>query len=284
MTIIPDVSHWHIINNFTSAREYPFLIAKGTQGTNYVDTTLKAFIKGCEANNIPYWLYSFVTKGGEVNQAKYLVETCKNLVGDNFVGYILDVEKKNNADSVKNAVTWLSQNCEKCMLYTGYADYSLYSSVITSLPSNCKHWEARYGQNIGTYNSKYPCHDSAALHQYTSNAALRGVAGRCDASRVVCSDLSWFTSKTSKTTSNPYTAPTSVVKYGATGTSVKWVQWYLWKFGLLVNSKGVLSEALIDGKFGSQTESQVKEAQKKLGLVSDGIVGSKTIAAFKKVC
>lgn len=284
MVIVPDVSHWHIINDFSKAKNYPFLISKATQGTTYTDPTLKSFILGCEANNIPYWLYVFATKGGEVNQAKYLIDTCKKLVGSNFVGYILDVEKKNNADSVKNAINYLAKNCDKCMLYTGYADYTLYSGVINSLPSNCKHWEARYGQNIGTYNDKYPCHNNVALHQYTSKAVLDGVTGRCDASRVIYSDLSWFTTSKTKVISNPYTEPTANVKKNMSGESVKWVQWYLYKFGLLKNSKGVLSDTLIDGKFGSLTESQVKEAQKKLGLSSDGIVGKNTRTAFKKVC
>lgn len=220
------MSHWHVVNSFEKAKSnYPCLISKATQGTTYKDPTLVSFIKGCEAQNIPYWLYTFMAKGGEVNQAKYLVDTCKSLVGDNFVGYILDVEKKNNADSVKNALTYLSKNCDKCILYTGYADYKLYASVISSLPSNCKWREARYGNNIGSYNAKYSCHYGAFLHQYTSNASLVGISGRCDASRLVSeANISWMIDSketATKTVSCPYSAPTSVVKYGSMGDAVK---------------------------------------------------------------
>ena len=82
--------------------------------------------------------------------------------------------------------------------------------------------------------------------------------------------------------SNPYREPICDVKKGDKGVIVKWVQWYLWKFGLLVNSKGVLSDANIDGIFGDQTDAQVREAQHRLGLVVDGVVGKNTKAAFKK--
>ena len=77
---------------------------------------------------------------------------------------------------------------------------------------------------------------------------------------------------------NPFTEPTEVVKLKSRGESVKWVQWFLWRFGLIDNKTS------IDGIFGINTYSAVVVAQKKLGLAADGIVGKRTRDTFKKVC
>lgn len=76
---------------------------------------------------------------------------------------------------------------------------------------------------------------------------------------------------------NPFSEPEETIKLKSRGDGVKWVQWYLWRFGL-INKTG------IDGIFGINTYSAVVQAQKKLGLAADGIVGKITRETFKKVC
>lgn len=76
--------------------------------------------------------------------------------------------------------------------------------------------------------------------------------------------------------SNPFIEPITVVKKGSRGESVKWVQWYLWRFGLI-------NQAGIDGIFGTNTDIAVREAQKRLELNQDGKVGSVTRQAWKKL-
>ncbi len=78
------------------------------------------------------------------------------------------------------------------------------------------------------------------------------------------------------TIANPFSEPTGIVKLGCRGENVKWVQWYLWRFGL-INKSG------IDGIFGVNTNAAVKEAQKRLGLLPDGKVGPDTINTWKKL-
>lgn len=70
------------------------------------------------------------------------------------------------------------------------------------------------------------------------------------------------------------TIPNSLVKYGAKGESIKWIQ------NLLNIKDGANLE--VDGIFGNKTLIAVKSFQKKNSLVIDGIVGPKTIAALKK--
>ena len=75
---------------------------------------------------------------------------------------------------------------------------------------------------------------------------------------------------------NPYLEPTTNIRRGTRGEGAKWVQWCLWRFGLL-------NKAGIDGVIGSYSESAIKIAQAKLGIGVDGIVGSITRNTFKSV-
>lgn len=194
--MIVDVSHWKTVTNWSLAKKgCEFLISKATQGTTYIDTYLDTFVENCEAKNIPYWLYTFLNKGNEIEQTKFFVEQVNKRVGKNFVGYILDVESKNTATGVQEALNYLTSLGKKCMIYTGYADISLYKKVVDNLPSNCKWWEARYGKNNGQYNQAYPPHKGCDLHQYTSVGSLPYVTSSCDLNRLTGkTPLSWFIS------------------------------------------------------------------------------------------
>ncbi|MCM1224074.1 MAG: peptidoglycan-binding protein [Lachnospiraceae bacterium] len=75
---------------------------------------------------------------------------------------------------------------------------------------------------------------------------------------------------------NPFKEPTELIRNGSRGEGARWVQWHLWRFGLLDKSG-------IDGIIGVKSEAAVKEAQRRLGIKSDGIVGPDTKSAFKNV-
>ena len=73
--------------------------------------------------------------------------------------------------------------------------------------------------------------------------------------------------------SSPYTEPTALIKYGSTGSGVKWVQ-------DLLKQNGYTLE--IDGDFGNITKNAVIHFQKYNNLSIDGIVGIQTKNALKK--
>ena len=196
--MIPDVNHYHPIYDWGIAKkQYPFLISKATQGTKNVDPTLNYFVKMCEKLGIPYWLYTFLNKGGELQQAVHMVDTCKPIVGVYFQGYILDVESGNSVSDVSEALNYIKTQSGKTMIYTGYKDYKLYSTLIASRNSNCAWWESRYGINNGKYSPLYPCHKGADLYQYSSRGQAPGVSGACDVNMLTGTlPESWFTGKT----------------------------------------------------------------------------------------
>lgn len=73
-------------------------------------------------------------------------------------------------------------------------------------------------------------------------------------------------------TDNPYPLTAALLKRGAKGDNVKWLQYELNKSG---------AKLAVDGDFGPATEAAVKEYQKNKGLVVDGIVGAKTIQSLR---
>jgi len=224
MSKIPDISHYHPVSDWAKVKaNCSFLISKATQGISYIDPTLDSFIKGCEANKIPYYLYVYLNKGDELLQAKYMVSVCKSKVGSYFRGYALDVEAGNSATNVKNALDYICNQSPKALLYTMYSQYDKYKAVITSRPSNCAWWEARYGANNGSYSATYPCHTGVDLHQYTSKGTCSGVSGSSvDLNRVSgAKPLSWFTDGV-KTATASTTTKTTVSYYSKySGKSVR---------------------------------------------------------------
>lgn len=305
--LYPDVSHYHPITDWAKAKaNCPFLISKATQGTSYVDPTLVEFISGCENNKIPYWLFAYLNKGNELAQAKFLVSTCKDKVGDYFVGYVLDVETDNTAANVKSAMDYISGLGVKAMFYHMYADYASYKSVIASLTENCAWWEARYGNNTGSYSASYPCHSGVDLHQYTSNGTCSGVSGKCDLNRLTgTKDEAWFKtplSTSASATSDTYTktqfikdvqsaigvtvdgiagsktlaaTPTISAKKNPKHAAVKPVQKYLYALGYT-------SIGTADGIAGSKFTTAVKAYQADHSCVSDGEITAKAMT-WKKL-
>ena len=195
MSKYPDISHHHPVSDWDKIeKNCPFIITKATQGTSFVDSAMESIVKQCEKRGIPYWLYAYLNKGDELEQAKFLVKTCKDKVGKCFVGYILDVEAGNTAAGVQKAVDYLKTLNEKMMIYTMYAQYSTYKNVIKNRPTKCAWWEARYGLNDGVYRSNYPCHDGVDLHQFTSQGSCPGISDKIDLNRITGQGKSekWF--------------------------------------------------------------------------------------------
>lgn len=71
---------------------------------------------------------------------------------------------------------------------------------------------------------------------------------------------------------NPYKLNKRIIMFGDRGESVKWLQWELNRHG---------ANLQIDGIFGKLTKLSVLLLQGEKGLVADGIVGPKTIAALQ---
>ena len=220
-------------------------------------------------------------------QAKYLVDKCKTKVGKYFVGYIVDAEinptkrTKPTDTQVRAALDYLSSLKIKWGLYTGYADYSYYKNSITKAKNSTNGfwWEARYGNNNGAYNSKYPCNKGVSLHQFTSLGACPGISGKIDLNRLTgVKKESWFTEPL-KASADPAPEDMShskkpTLRYGDTGKDVRAAQTLLKKRGFYGGS--------IDGIFKQKTLDGTRDFQQSRNLKIDGIIGIKTWTELEK--
>lgn len=293
MSKYPDISHYHPVSDWTDAKNnVGFLISKATQGTSMVDSTLDNFIKGCEANAIPYWLYTYLNKGNEKAQAEFMVKTCKDKVGKYFVGYILDVEAGNTADNVKEALDYLNGLKIKTMIYTMYAQYNTYASVIKDRSTNCAWWEARYGLNNGSYSANYPCHAGVDLHQFTSTGTCSGISGKCDLNRLTGTKTeSWFKTPLKTTTASkkktysgtfPALPPRGYYKVGDGYKTLTNYTTQIKRVQKLLN--WIMDTSIVvDGDYGEKSASLCKKFQKKYGLTVDGEFGKKSLAKAKTI-
>ena len=284
----PDISHHHPVTDWEAfAKSARFAVHKATQRTDFIDPCLLTFIKECEKRKIPYWLYTYLEKGDELAQTKFLVKTCKDQVGKFFVGYILDVEAGNFAVDVKIAHDWLKKQSGKTMIYTGYSDSRIYKAVIDGRGDNCAWWEARYGKNTGIYSEAYPCHDGVDLHQFTSQGECPGIKDRIDLNRLTGTrPLEWFTDPAvkaeipkKKSYSGTYPSlangrkDSSGYGYYKLGDGISTLKNYptqIKRVQLLLNwiNDGGIA---IDGQYGKQTRNACDAAQRKLGLTVSGI-------------
>lgn len=286
MAYYPDISHWNPIVDWNAAEECNLIISKATQGTAYIDPTLYSFIEGCENHHIPYWLYTYLNKGNEVNQTKFLVKVCKNRVGDFFQGYVLDIEADNPEANCIDALAWLKTQCDKTMIYLGWSDRSRYKNLIETR-GNTLWWEARYGRNDGKYNPKYPCHEGVDLHQYTSNGYCPGVKNGADMSRIVDASEGDFIGKPEGPTGQAYKGTWPAFETGREcyklGDGITTMKNYPTQIKRVQNVINWLTgyRIKVDGKYGAKTEEACKKAQELLGAKIDGIFGPETLRLAK---
>lgn len=196
--LICDLSHYQNIVDWSILKSNSgFLIFKATEGMTYTDPTFAKNAAQCEYLRIPYFAYVYLRRGNESAQVERLINLVKSLNHDMLRGVALDVEDNNLANNVQSALMiaekYAREFGKKVLLYTGFAQYTKYQTVIINRAEVTAWWEARYGVNDGIYHTNSPCHTGVDLHQYTSKGTVSGVGGAVDLNRLTGTlPLSWF--------------------------------------------------------------------------------------------
>ena len=91
-----------------------------------------------------------------------------------------------------------------------------------------------------------------------------------------------------KASDNPYPEPTRELRYIKGhylqyGDDVRWNQWNLWRFGLMLDENGNPDATQIDGYWGPDCDAAQKEAEKRLGLPVNGILSADDRKIFKAI-
>lgn len=176
-------------------------------------------------------------------------------------------------------------------------DYIQSGKFTPSLVSAYPLWFAKYASNMGKYAER-----GKGGHPYIWQQSSKGCGFAYGvSSQYLDLDRGYFEIKEVSTATvldkvqtdntiikasdNPYPIPQRAIryqfgKYLQYGDDVKWVQWHLWRFGLLVDEHGMPDVTLIDGYWGRKSDAALREAQRRLELIIDGIAGSKTREAF----
>ena len=185
--LIIDISHHHKVTDWKKLKEeVAFMPFKATQGTSFVDPDCASNIAKCEQYGIPYWLYTFLNKGNELAQAKFMVAKFKDKVGKYFMGWCLDAEYGNSPSGVQKALDYIKTQSKKTMIYTAHQYYYLYKDLLKNRGSDCAWWEPRY--------SPEGPHEGVDLWQYTESYKCSFVTGKIDANYLMGPKLmAWFT-------------------------------------------------------------------------------------------
>ena len=299
-TII-DISKNDTITSWSKLKkECPFIIFRGTRGTDDISPTMKTYINACENHKIPYFIYGYMNLGNESKQAKYLIDQTKGLIGSNFVGYVLDMEESNPSSAILKAIKTMKKYAPtaKLMLYTMYSQYKIVKEAVTNRGDDVVWWEARYGKDTGVYDPKYKCHSGVDLHQFTTMGKVSFAEGTVDMSKIVSEvPLSWFTTPTAKTMEGDgapvpgkqYSGDVDIIfpkrgyfkigdgydTYVKSAPEIKKVQKML---NWLLKEVGA-PKLLVDGEYGKKTRAAVEDAQLMLGVKIDGFFGPITLMA-----
>lgn len=289
-----DIAKWNLITNYQSVKNagVEFTILKVINVSNNPDSRFYEHVAGCNSVGLPIiagYTYSYAnTEEKAKKAADAFVEVGAPKGIDTMA---LDLEDKSMMGLGSNIIPIINIYRDTAhaagmdfLIYTGAQYYNPclkpYAREISDIPI----WWARYPftkeytPTDAVPDSKYlPTGISVAGWQYTSKGVIPGASGYVDLN-------AWYRDEPMENLSceiavqyNPFIEPTANVKIGKTGNDAMWVQWYLWRFGLLKKEE-------IDGIIGKQSDAGIREAQRRLGLMSDGIVGKITRATWKKVC
>lgn len=289
-----DIAKWNKVTNYQFVKNagVQFAIVKVINASNKPDGRFYEHVAGCNSVGLPIiagYTYSYAnTRDKAKKAADAFVEVGSSKGIDTMA---LDLEDKSMMGLGSKIVPIINIYRDTAraanidfMIYTGAQYYNPclkpYIREIADIPI----WWARYPLSkeftptTPTPDTKYlPTGIDIVGWQYTSQGVIPGANGYVDLN-------AWYRDEPVKNTSceiavqyNPFAEPTANVKIGKTGNDAMWVQWYLWRFGLLQKDE-------IDGIIGQKSDAAIREAQRRLKLAADGIVGKVTRAMWKKIC
>lgn len=291
--LVLDLSGWNEAESYAAIKVsgVNHVVLKAINKSLKVDKKFEQHLKGCVEADIKvigtyHYSYALTTEAARQAAGAWI-----RIVNGRCNLFILDWEdtglpKDSKAIEIIN--TYADEIYKAGYQFAVYTGLSWYDSYLKKYADKLPYefWIARYyagykGFSIDTsVNKKYM---PAIRHeligwQYTSSGNVPGIKGSVDMSRWYKSLLTTGGSSSKiPVDCNLYSEPTVLVRLGSCGEGTRWVQWYLWRFGLI-------DKAEIDGKFGAKTSAAVKESQKRLGVTPDGIVGKITRSLYRKIC
>ncbi len=289
-----DIAKWNLITNYQSAKNagVQFAIVKVINASNKPDSRFYEHVEGCNSVGLPIiagYTYSYANTTEKAKKAaSAFVEVGAPKGIDTMALDLEDASMMHLGNKILKIIDIYRQAAQVArmdfLIYTGGQFYNSYLKPYVKEIADIPIWWARYPSikdrpiTADVPDTKYlPKGIDLCGWQYSSRGVINGIEGYVDLNV-------WYKNEPIRNTKyeitpqyNPFTEPIFNVKIGKTGNDANWVQWYLWRFGLIQKEE-------IDSIIGKQSEEAIKEAQRRLGLTDDGIVGKVTRAVWKKIC
>lgn len=323
----PDISSYQGTVNFKKLRDggYPAVILRAGWGQNNRDPKYETNAQACVNLGIPaaiYWFSYALTDEAVLREAEYAVKAAEEYWVDAPIAYDLEYDSRRYAATkginmdkdmcTRHAIKFLKvvkAYGHRPIIYTNRDYWRNFFSIdkIREEVGDVSIWFAYYGKEPAeVYWSD--------IWQYTSKAAVPGIAGKCDLNRVYTNIFDKDCKQTpAEPTTNLYvkTFQTAanldgyrdqdgnpLVEDGIDGPKTQYVRkkiclnakrtlwgWQMGSAGATVRwiqsrCNEILSiNLVVDGKYGAATRAAVMQLQRKLNLTVDGIAGYNTIQA-----
>lgn len=299
--ILIDLSGWNEVEKYVAILQAGVknVILKAINKNLKPDKKFEQHILGCKEAGIEVigtYHYSYAVA---VEVAKQAAMEWMKAVNGRCHLFILDYEdvilpKDSRAAEIINAYAVEIQGAGyEFAVYTGL---SLYNSYLKRYADKLPYefWIARYYAGYKEFAISNPVNTRyipVIKHQligwqYTSSGRVPGVKGSVDINQWYKAIPDTHPDKTMPADCNPFSEPVQNIRIGSSGEGAKWVQWYLWRFGLLLTN-GAPDKAKVTGYINEESQRAIQESQRRLGLTGrnvDGIVGQITRALYRKVC
>ena len=295
-----DLAKWNKIKDYDRFRDagVEFAIVKVNNSGNTADGRFYEHVNGLTYAGIPIiggYNYSYANTEEKAKRAAYSFVEIAEPKGIDFAWHDLeDACLRGLGHKIIDIIYVYRAIVEsvgmKYGIYTGASFYNPclkpYEKELAGIPF----WWARYPSTKDRkitadvpQTSYLPTNLDLDGWQYSSKGVIDGATGYIDLNVWYEDEPFTNTENMIPIDENPFAEPTYAIQRGAVGEYVKWVQWYLWKFGLFLDSKGIPDDSQIDGIFGQATEFAVKEAQKRLCMPQTGVVTTADMAIWKKL-
>lgn len=299
-----DLAVWNELEdiNLVKLEGIDFVILKVINKSNRADGRYHSHLAACRAvgiNVIAGYTYSYANT---VEKAKKAADAFIAVAGGDIDVMVLDLEDVTMTglghrivDIIRTYQRMATDAGMGFIIYTGASYYNPCLKPYAQEIADIDIWWARYPSNA-IRNLQNPVPDKKYLPnipnniigwQYSSKGFVPGIKGYVDLNvwyKEIESNGQQVIAVPQET--NPYPEPTTLVRLGSKGEGAKWVQWYLWRFGLLLTN-GVPDSSRITGCIDEFDVTAIKDSQQRLGLTGknvDGIVGLVTRALYKKTC
>lgn len=294
-----DLAQWNPVTDMAKAKVagLEFAILKVINKSNNPEKAYKEHLAKCQAAGVPViagYTYSYANT---VEKAKVAADAFIKTAAGDIDTMVLDLEDVTMTglghriiDIISTYQNLARQTGLKFVIYTGASYYNPclkpFAGEIAKIPI----WWARYPSiTPKTINSELP--DMKYLPilpnqllgwQYSSKGTVPGIEGDVDLNAWFTDIGDTVTDENVATDYNKYMEPEMLIKLGSTGEGAKWVQWFLWRFGLLTDANGVPDALRINGTIDNDCVLSIEESQRRLGVPDDGIVGPVTRSVYKK--